>query len=77
MKTMFRPHGSANDPFEHIVELTAAALTRRPPAEEVYQPVALTLSDRVSGFLDRVLMPEGAANDPEALEYERLHRYYY
>jgi hypothetical protein len=67
---MSRPERIATDPFSTVVELTSAALARRPPAEFVYDRGPSFL-DRLARLLDRDSLPrpEGsieAANDPAA-----------
>jgi len=75
---MYRPERRSNDPFETLVELTAAAVSRRPPPEHIYEPVGIPLAVRFAAFLDNALLHrEGAANEADAQEYEELHRYYY
>lgn len=56
---MSRPERIATDPFSTIVELTSAALARRPPGEFVH--------DRGPSFIDRLtrLFNRGSLPRPE------------
>jgi len=68
---MSRPDRVATDPFSTLVEVTAATLGGRPPAEFVYDRGGPSLLDRLIGLIDRDALPrpEGsieAANDSAA-----------
>ncbi len=70
-----------NDPFETLVELTAAAMSGRPPRDFVYAPVGASLIDRVAGLVERLRGPDSPprAAAPEAdrtRESLVLQRYY-
>jgi hypothetical protein len=70
-----------NDPFETLVELTAAAMTGRPPRDFVYAPLGASLIDRVAGLVARLHVPEPAPRAPAtqdavARESLVLQRYY-
>jgi hypothetical protein len=74
-----------NDPFETLVELTAAAMTGRPPRDFVYAPLGASLIDRVTGLVARLRVPgptprapaSEAATARETLALQRYYRYYY
>lgn len=69
-----------HDPFETIVELTAAAMRGRPPRDFVYAEHP-ALREGLSGLLHRFALPtlDGdvrAANDYAIHESPLLRRYY-
>lgn len=71
------------DPFETLVELTAAAVRGRPPREFVYDPLAHgpSLLQRLGDLLGRVRHPlvadaAIAANEPDIHDSKLLQRYY-
>ena len=79
---MTRPARSTNDPFETLVELTAAAVSRRPPPDYVYEPAGPGVVGRVAGLLHRIHFPTPyshmeAANDRYAEKCKNLEQYYY
>ena len=78
---MSSPHRHANDPFETLVELTAAAMSGRPPRDFVYEPAGPSLFARFARVVDRFRASRlerdaRAANDPDAGESRLLQRYY-
>lgn len=78
---MSSPQRRPHDPFETLVELTAAAMSGRPPRDFVFEPAGPSMASRIADFLQRVRLPQleagvQAANDPEAGERRILQRYY-
>lgn len=63
---MGRPDRVATDPFSTLVEITAAMLTSRPPAEFVYDRGGPPMLDRLTGLVDRDALPrpEGSIGPP-------------
>jgi hypothetical protein len=79
MDAMSSPRPHANDPFETLVELTAAAMSGRPPRDFVYEPAGPSIFARVVHLFERLRRPGGdvaAANDANAGEARLLQRYY-
>ena len=62
---MSRPDRVATDAFSTLVEVTAATLRARPPAEFVYDRGGPSLLDRLTGLIDRDALPrpEGSIDD--------------
>ncbi|MCL4762946.1 MAG: hypothetical protein KJ018_14435 [Burkholderiales bacterium] len=78
---MSSPQRRPHDPFETLVELTAAAMSGRPPRDFVFEPAGPSIVSRIADFLHRVRLPHmeagvDAANDPTAEELKLLQRYY-
>lgn len=59
-----------NDPFETLVELTAAAMSGRPPRDFVFAPAGPSILTRFAGFLQYVRLPQMEADVQAANEAE-------
>jgi hypothetical protein len=78
---MSSPQRHSHDPFETLVELTAAAMSGRPPRDFVYEPAGPSVFARLAHALQHVRLPaledaSGAANDADIHESRLLQRYY-
>lgn len=70
-----------HDPFETIVELTAAAMSGKPAPDYVYEPTTPAVIRRAAALIERIRLSSleaeaRFAKDPDIHQSKLLERYY-